>query len=66
MRYMGLYKGYDISDVLTVSFCNGLNDESALCVTQKYGDKTIAEDGVRRTSRYFISPSDRTNDKSSH
>lgn len=31
----------DISDVLTVSFCNGLKDESALCVTRKYGGKTI-------------------------
>ena len=31
----------DISDVLTVSFCNGLKEESALCVTRKYGDKTI-------------------------
>ena len=31
----------DISDVLTVSFCNGLKDESALCVTRKHGDRTI-------------------------
>ena len=31
----------DISDVLTVSFDNGLEDESALCVTRKYGEKTI-------------------------
>lgn len=29
------------SDVLTVSFDNGLNDESALCVTRKYGEKII-------------------------
>ena len=31
----------DISDVLTVSFDNGLNDEPALCVTRKYGEKII-------------------------
>ena len=31
----------DISDVLTVSFDNGLKDESALCVTRKYGGKII-------------------------
>jgi len=31
----------DISDVLTVSFDNGLKDESALCVTRKYMGKTI-------------------------
>lgn len=31
----------DISDVLTVSFDNGLKDESALCVTRKYGEKII-------------------------
>ena len=31
----------DISDVLTVSFCNGLEDESALCVTRKHRGKTI-------------------------
>ena len=31
----------DISDILTVSFDNGLEDESALCVTRKYGEKTI-------------------------
>ena len=33
MRYM--------SDILTVSFDNGLKDESALCVTRKYGEKII-------------------------
>lgn len=27
----------DVSDVLTVSFDSGLNDESVLCVSQKYG-----------------------------
>lgn len=31
----------DISDVLTVSFDSGLKDESALCVTRKYGEKII-------------------------
>lgn len=31
----------DTSDVLTVSFDNGLKDESALCVTRKYGEKII-------------------------
>jgi len=31
----------DISDVLTVSFDNGLKYESALCVTRKYGGKII-------------------------
>lgn len=31
----------DISDVLTVSFDSGLKEESALCVTRKYGEKTI-------------------------
>lgn len=30
-----------ISDVLTVSFDSGLEDESVLCVTQKYGEETI-------------------------
>lgn len=30
-----------ISDVLIVSFDNGLPDESALCVTRRYGDKII-------------------------
>ena len=30
-----------ISDILTVSFESSLEDESALCVTRKYGDKTI-------------------------
>ena len=31
----------DVSDVLTVSFVSGLKDESALCVTQKHGEKII-------------------------
>ena len=31
----------DTSDVLTVSFDSGLKDESALCVTRKYGEKII-------------------------
>ena len=31
----------DVSDVLTVSFDSGVKDESALCVTRKYGDKII-------------------------
>lgn len=31
----------DISDILTVSFCSGLKDESGLCVTRKYGEKSI-------------------------
>ena len=31
----------DISDVLTVSFDSGFNDESALCVTRKHGEKII-------------------------
>lgn len=31
----------DVSDVLTVSFDSGLNDESALCVSRKYGEKII-------------------------
>lgn len=31
----------EVSDVLTVSFDSGLNDESALCVTRKYGGKII-------------------------
>lgn len=31
----------DISDVLAVSFDSGLKDESALCVTRKYGEKII-------------------------
>ena len=31
----------NISDVLTVSFDNGLEDESALCVTRKHGEKII-------------------------
>ena len=30
-----------ISDILTVSFDNSLKDESALCVTRKYGGRTI-------------------------
>ena len=31
----------DVSDVLIVSFYSGLYDESALCVTRKYGEKII-------------------------
>ena len=31
----------DISDVLTVSFVNGLKDKSALCVTRKHGGNII-------------------------
>lgn len=31
----------DTSDILIVSFDSGLKDESALCVTRKYGEKTI-------------------------
>ena len=31
----------DVSDVLTVSFDSGVKDESALCVTRKYGDEII-------------------------
>ena len=31
----------DTSDILTVSFDSGLKDESALCVSRKYGGKTI-------------------------
>ena len=31
----------DVSDILTVSFDSGLKDESALCVTRKYGEKII-------------------------
>lgn len=31
----------NVSDILTVSFVNGLRDESALCVTRKCGEKTI-------------------------
>lgn len=31
----------DISDVLTVSFDKGLNDESGLCVSRKCGEKFI-------------------------
>ena len=31
----------DISDILTVSFDSGVKDESALCVTRKYGEKII-------------------------
>ena len=31
----------NISDVLTVTFSSGLTDESALCVTRRYGDKII-------------------------
>lgn len=31
----------DTSDVLTVSFCSGLKDESALCITRKSKGKTI-------------------------
>ena len=30
-----------ISDILTVSFDNSLKDESALCVTRKFGDRII-------------------------
>ena len=30
-----------ISDILTVSFDSGVKDESALCVTRKYGEKII-------------------------
>ena len=30
-----------VSDILTVSFDNGLKDESGLCVTRKYGEKII-------------------------
>lgn len=29
------------ADILTVSFDNGLSDESALCVTHKHGENTI-------------------------
>ena len=29
----------DISDVLTVTFDNGLEDEPALCVSRRYGEK---------------------------
>lgn len=29
----------DTSDVLTVSFDSGLKDESALCVSRKFGEK---------------------------
>lgn len=31
----------NVSDILTVSFDSGVKDESALCVTRKYGEKTI-------------------------
>lgn len=31
----------DISDVLTVSFDSGLKDESALCVSRKFGEKIV-------------------------
>ena len=31
----------DIYDILTVSFDNGLKDESALCVTRNHGEKII-------------------------
>ena len=31
----------DTSDVLTVSFDSGVNDEAALCVTRKQGDRII-------------------------
>ena len=31
----------NVSDVLIVSFDSGLKDESALCVTRKYGEKII-------------------------
>ncbi len=31
----------DVSDILTVSFDNGLKDESVLCVTRKCGDTSI-------------------------
>lgn len=31
----------DISDVLTVSFGNGLEDKSALCVSRRYGHKIV-------------------------
>lgn len=31
----------NVSDILTVSFDSGVKDESALCVTRKYGKKTI-------------------------
>ena len=30
-----------MSDVLTVCFDNGLEDEPALCVTRKNGEKTV-------------------------
>lgn len=31
----------NISDILTVSFDNGLKDESALCVSRKCGEKIV-------------------------
>ena len=31
----------DVSDVLTVSFDSGVNDEAALCVARKQGDHII-------------------------
>ena len=31
----------DLSDVLTVSFDSGLNEESALCVVREHGGKTV-------------------------
>lgn len=31
----------DASDILTVSFDSGVNDEAALCVTRKQGDRII-------------------------
>lgn len=31
----------DISDILTVSFDTGLEDESALCVSRKCGEKIV-------------------------
>ena len=31
----------DTSDILTVSFDSGSEDESVLCVTRKHGDKII-------------------------
>ena len=31
----------DISDILTVSFSSKLQGSSALCVTRKYGEKTV-------------------------
>ncbi len=31
----------DVSDVLTVSFDSGVNDEAALCVSRKQGDRIV-------------------------